>query len=153
MISQIDLAEGQAKIRAQQEMDLVNERAIGRQIENARPMPIVAGPVGAAINGVSRRVIGDDAVLLARTQHLRLKKETMGQFHSRTGIGANQILTLSLKELESLYKITQLQEKIEAPKATPIPSKFRETFRADGFLDAHLVKNRMPPNVVEVGWE
>jgi hypothetical protein len=150
MISQADLAAGQAKIRAQQEMDQINERNIGRAIENAKPMPVVAGPAGPAVNGVARKHLGDDSVLLARTQHLRLKRETMGQFHARTGIGANQILTLSLKELEYLYKVTQQQEKVEPPKATPIPSKFKVTFDASGDLDAHLAP-RLPANIIEVG--
>lgn len=151
MISQSDQLEGQAKIRAQQEMDQVNERNIGKQIENAKPMPVVAGPVGPAINGVAHKHLGDDSVLLARTQHLRLKRETMGQFHSRTGIGAHQILTLTLKQLEHLYKVTQLNEKVEAPKASPIPAKFGvtcECHAADSHIDGHLAA-KLPNNMVD----
>lgn len=154
MISQSDLLEGQAKERAMEEMSQLNEQNLSRQIRDAKPMPVVAGPVGPGMNGVARKHLGDDSVLLARTQHLRLKRETMGQFHARTGIGANQILTFSLKELERLYKVTQQQEKVEAPRAVAIPDKFKVTIESHAFdshIDAHLA-TKLPPNMVDT-WQ
>jgi hypothetical protein len=57
------------------------------------------GPAYKATNGTEWRRAPEDPILLHRTEHVRLPRETMLEFHARTGLGASQIRTMSLEEI------------------------------------------------------
>lgn len=154
VLTEADKLDAQKKERAVGEMEQVHDRNLGRQMEYAKthPMTIVAGPSGPAVNGIARNVVSEDQDLLAKTQRLRAKGENLLAFMARTGISLHQIINYTKRDLDNLYAVAKLNE-IPAPKATKIPDKFKVTFEASGDLDAHLAKNRMPANMVEVGWE
>jgi hypothetical protein len=150
MISQADQQEAQAKSRAMEEMSQLNERNLTRQIREAKPMVVVAGPVGPARNGIARAVASEDKVLLDKSAPFRLKHEPLIAFFARTGVGAHQLRTLSHSELKRLIAVKLANaDDVREPKASKIPDKFRVTFDASGMLDAHLAKNNLPPNMLD----
>jgi hypothetical protein len=145
----------QEKARQTGEMDALNERNVGRQIRDARPMVVVAGPSGPPRNGIAQRRAEEDPDLLAKVKPFLRKGETIMQWFARTGIGAHQLLTYTHRDLKHLVAVVEGNRAEDTgaiePKRSSIPSKFRVTFDASGDLDGAYSKSRMPNNIVEVG--
>jgi hypothetical protein len=152
VLTEADRLDAQKKERAMGETEQVHDRNLGRQIEYAKthPMKIVAGPSGPALNGVAQKRAPEDVDLLKKTAHLRAKGESLLAFMARTGISLHQIINYTKRDIDNLYMVAK-QNEMPEPKRTPIPDKFKVTIDASGDLDAHLAKNRMPDNIVEVG--
>jgi len=151
MISQNDQLEGQVKVRQMGEMEKVLEKNLNRYCRDAKPMPVVAGRIGPARNGIAPSIAPEDPEFLARTKGLRLKNEGLVAFIARTGVSLHQIHTLAKDALKRLIEIkAQNADAVVEPKrpAKLIPDNMHVTFDASGLLDAHLAP-RMPANVVE----
>ncbi len=142
-------AAAQKLIAAMGEASFQNERNLNQQIRSAKPMAIVAGPVGPPLNGIARTVIGEDPELLKKSAPFRLKNETtVLAFIGRTGISAHQLRTYSKSELENLYRVVMSNEDtVVVPHTTGIPDKFRITFTSGGNIDA--VTSKMPPGIAD----
>lgn len=94
------------------------------------PLKVVAGPKPAPTdNRITPEVLGDDAELLKRTTHVRLKGERMSQFHARVGLGASQILQMSYSEIKHFCDVAE-ESAEQLPKyfeEKPLPKKLRIT--------------------------
>lgn len=91
------------------------------------PLPIIAGANSDTIdNRLRRSYVGEDDELLARTSHVRRRKETMLQFYARVGLGAAQILTMTKSEITHFVSVAEQNEpwepKLFEPK--PLPQRF-----------------------------
>jgi hypothetical protein len=110
-----------------------NQMTLGQHIQRLMakvfPMPIVAGqPEPATDNRTIRPVAAEEPELLARTKKFRRPKETMMQFHARTGLGAAQIRGMSQREIENFLAVVEQNDERAAVPAIfepkPRPSKF-----------------------------
>jgi hypothetical protein len=107
-----------------------SERYLARLIKSVTgPMPVSAGPVQATREGRPfLKAIGDDAELLARTEHVRSKKEPMMSFYARVGLGPTQIRTMSKSEISKFVETISTHEDVKPPQAgafgRPAPQKF-----------------------------
>jgi hypothetical protein len=106
------------------------ERYLSRLIKSVTgPMPVSAGPVQATREGRPfLKSIGDDAELLEKTKHVRRPKECLMEFYARTGIGAHQVRTLSMADLNTLVETVSKNEAVQPPQAgafgRPAPQRF-----------------------------
>jgi len=148
MLSSLPAA--QAKQRQVDEMSARLTQNLSLQVANAKPMPVLGGMPGPAVNGVARPFVGDDPELLKRTATVRKKNETLMQFYARTGVSAHQLTTLSRREIEKLVRLAESNEDMNQPqpRATKIPAKFAVTFDASGDLDGAYSKPRLPDNLI-----
>lgn len=111
-----------------------NQMSIGHHIRSlvagiVRPLQILAGqPVPPTDGRPGRAVAAEDTDLLERTKKFRRPKETMMQFHARTGLGAAQIRTMGPREIENFLAVAEQNEEREAVPGMfdprPRPSKF-----------------------------
>jgi hypothetical protein len=92
------------------------------------PMVISAGPAPGAREGrPGHRVMSDDPVLLAKTDHVRSKNEPMNSFYARVGLGPVQIRTMSRSEISHFVEVATANEEPKPPTGTfgqPAPQKF-----------------------------
>lgn len=157
MISQADQLAAQAKEMEMEKVFQLTERNISRAIETAKPSVIVAGPSAPAVNGVARKRAPEDEDLMKKVRPFLRKGEVLMQFIARTGISVHQLSTYTHRDLKHLVAVVEgnVAEDTGAiePKRVPIPSKFYVTIGSTANIDGHLAKNKMPPNVVEVGWD
>jgi hypothetical protein len=143
-----------SKMKATEEASQRLTQNLNRQVEQAVPMQVVAGPNGPTRNGVARRRAPENPDLLAKVRPFLRKGETLMQFFSRTGISAHQLLTYTHRDLKHLVAVVEgnVAEDTGAiePKRTPIPSKFYVSVESHqtGLLDAHL-QPRLPDNMVD----
>jgi hypothetical protein len=106
------------------------ERYLSRLIKSVTgPMPVSAGPVQATREGRPfLRAIGDDAELLARTEHVRGKNEPMNSFYARVGLGPGQIRVMSASEISRFVETVSTHEEVKPPTAgafgQPAPQRF-----------------------------
>ncbi len=90
--------------------------------EQKRSCTVVAGPQGLNLNPVNGELLGtayyvdDDAELLEKTKHVRLKNEVMGQFHARVGLGAAQILSMTKDEIAHFVAVVTAREEHWKPR-------------------------------------
>jgi hypothetical protein len=113
--------------------DLAQEptaRYLTRLIKNVTgPMPVLAGPVQATREGRPfLKAIGDDAELLARTEHVRTKNEPLISFYARVGLGPGQIRVMSKSDISKFVEIVSANEDVKPPQAgafgRPAPQRF-----------------------------
>ena len=110
MISNESKLDAQNKERQMGEMGQRLVRSLDRQVAEAVPMPVVAGPV-VSRNGVAPSIAPQDPIFLSKTAGslispaLRLKNESLIAFCARTELSLHEIRTLPRKELERLIKI------------------------------------------------
>ena len=94
-------------------------RYLARLIKNAEPMVIVGGPtLGTREGRPGPRVLGDNAELLSRTEHVRTKNEPMNSFYARIGLGPVQIRTMSKAEISRFVETVSQHESVQPPAST-----------------------------------
>ena len=111
----------EAKEKEMAESARLLDAHVARQVRDAKPMQVLAGPALSPVNGVARAVAGEDKELLEKTKGLRVKvqdplggfgkrclrDETLMEFFARTGISAHQVRTLTRRELERLHAVVE----------------------------------------------
>ena len=145
------LPAAQAVVRAVEEAGQRLVRNLSRQVAEAKPMPVVAGPVGPSVSGIARSVAPEDPVFAEKCKGLRKKGESLLAFCGRTELTLHEIRTKTRRELERLIALraeARKWEGVEEPKHTPIPSHLKITFDASGDLDGHYSRPRLPGNVI-----
>ena len=68
----------------------------------------------------------EEPILLAKTKHVRGKKETMGQFYARVGLGKAQILAMSKNEIAHFCDVVSTHERPSAPRFVSVEENIQK---------------------------
>jgi len=107
----------------------LSERFLARLVKSVTgPMQVVSGPGLAAHDGrPGQKPTGDDAELLAKTQHVRKPQERLMEFIARTGLSPLQMRAMSKDEISRFVAIVSGHAQEAKPTGTfgqRAPQKF-----------------------------